>query len=229
MARASSRSRVAGVSGKNCCTLSFILWVKLNVGKAERVYEVLPGESKSSYAKATKALGDRLKPAGRKALSSAQLLRRKQRSGETVDAFVQEFEDLFEKSYGHESGIDPEFKKTLKRDLFVQGLILKWQEKVLPTAKSSTGALYQARTAEEQERQLAKIHKRDLPRGVPSHPLTEMPEKSGEKSGEEPAGEKAQKGNRMLRCFKCHGTGHFARECPLGRGAPPKQEVVAPQ
>ena len=190
------------------------------VGKAERVYEVLPGESKSSYAKATKALGDRLKPAGRKALSSAQLLRRKQRSGETVDAFVQEFEDLFEKSYGRESGIDPEFKKTLKRDLFVQGLILKWQEKVLPTAESFTEALYQARTAEEQERQLAEIHKRDLPRGVPSRPPTVAPEKSGEKSGEKPAGEKASQGRRMLRCFKCHGTGHFARECPLGKGAP---------
>ena len=97
----------------------------------------------------------------------------------------------------------------------MQGLILKWQAKVLPTAESFTEALYQARTAEEQERQLAEIHKRDLPRGVLSRPLMEMPQKSGEKSGE-----KAQQGKRMLRCFKCHGTGHFARECPLGRGAP---------
>ena len=44
----------------------------------------------------------------------------------------------------------------LKRDLFVQGLNLKWQEKVLPTAKSFSDALHQARTAEEQEQQLAK-------------------------------------------------------------------------
>ena len=43
-------------------------------GGAERIYEVLPEESKSSYAVATKALGDRLKPAGQKALVSAQLL-----------------------------------------------------------------------------------------------------------------------------------------------------------
>ena len=92
----------------------------------------------------------------------------------------------------------------------------------MPTAESFTEALYQARTAEEQEKQLAEIHKRDLPRGVPSRPPTVTPEKSGEKSGEKPAGEKAQQGKRMLRCFKCHGTGHFARECPLGRGAPAK-------
>ena len=75
-----------------------------------------------------------------------------------MDEFVQAFENVFEKSYGNESGIDRAFRRTLKRDLFVQGLILKWQEKVLPTAENFTEALYQARTAEEQERQLAEIH-----------------------------------------------------------------------
>ncbi len=119
------------------------------VGRAERIYEVLPSESKSSYARATKALSERLKPAGRKTLSSAQLLRRKQKPGETVDEFVQAFENLLEKSYGHKSGIDLAFKKMLKRDLFVQGLILKLQEKVLPTAENFTEALYQARRAGE--------------------------------------------------------------------------------
>ena len=53
-------------------------------GREESIYEVLQAEEK-----ATKALGGRLKPAGRKALASAQLLRRKQRPGETVDEFVQ--------------------------------------------------------------------------------------------------------------------------------------------
>ena len=116
------------------------------VGRAEQIYEVLPGESKSSYAKATKALENRLKLAGRKALSSAQLLRRKQKPGEPVDEFVQAFENLFEKSYRNESGIDPAFRRTLKRDLFVQGLILKWQEKVLPTTENFTEALYLRRS-----------------------------------------------------------------------------------
>ena len=56
----------------------------LLTGKAERIYEVLPEESKKDYATATKVLGERLKPAGRKALSSTQLLRRKQGTGETL-------------------------------------------------------------------------------------------------------------------------------------------------
>ena len=95
-------------------------------GKAESVYEVLSVELKGSYASATRSLGERLQPARREALTSAQLLRRRQRLGESVDKYVREFEHLFEKSYGHRAGLDQGFKEVLKRDLFVQGLLLKW-------------------------------------------------------------------------------------------------------
>ncbi len=49
---------------------------------------------KTDFRKATAALGECLKPAGRKALASAQLLSRKQKTGERVDTFVQVFEHL---------------------------------------------------------------------------------------------------------------------------------------
>ena len=55
---------------------------------------------------------------------------------ERVDVFVHASVEFFEKSYGGQSGIDPAFRATLKRDLFVQGLLLKWQEYVLPTAET---------------------------------------------------------------------------------------------
>ena len=42
-------------------------------------------------------------------------------------------------------------KHMLKRDLFVQALLMKWQEKVLLSAKTFSYALYQARVAKEQE------------------------------------------------------------------------------
>ena len=42
---------------------------------------------------------------------------------------MQVFESLFEQSYGTQKGIDPAFRATLKRNLFMQGLSLKWQEK----------------------------------------------------------------------------------------------------
>ena len=94
-------------------------------GKAESVYEVLSAELKGSFESATRSLGERLQPARREALTSAQLLRRRQKAGETVDEYVRDFEHLFEKSYGHREGLDQAFREILKRDLFVQGLLLK--------------------------------------------------------------------------------------------------------
>ena len=76
-----------------------------------------------------------------------------------MDNYAQAFETLFDKSYGLRHGMDTASKATLKRDLFVQGLQLKWQEKVLPTAQSFEVALFQAHIAEEQERDLAYLHK----------------------------------------------------------------------
>ena len=55
--------------------------------------------------------------------------------------------------------MDSESKQMLKRDLFVQGLRLKWQEKVLPSAETFADALHQARAVEEQEKQLYELHK----------------------------------------------------------------------
>jgi len=55
--------------------------------------------------------------------------------------------------------MDTAFKATLKQDLFMQSLQLKWQEKILPSAESFEDVLLQARKAEEQERDLANLHK----------------------------------------------------------------------
>ena len=90
------------------------------------MYEVLPSEEKGKYETAIKALKARLCPAKREALLSAQLMPRRQRNNESVDSYVQDFEDLFNKSYGQRGGMDLESKALLKRDLFVQGLLLKW-------------------------------------------------------------------------------------------------------
>ena len=99
------------------------------VGKAEKIYNVLDKESKKTYASATKALRNRLCPIRREALKSAELLRRKQQQNESVDEFAQDFEALFERSYG-QAGMDEEARERLKRDLFMQGLQYRWQESV---------------------------------------------------------------------------------------------------
>ena len=88
----------------------------------------------------------------REVLSSAQLLRRRQKPGESVDDFVRD--DYLRSTVR----MWPSRVHVLKRDVFVQGLLLKWQEKVLPSATTFADALHQARTAEEQERQLGLMH-----------------------------------------------------------------------
>ena len=73
-----------------------------------------------------------LHPLQNEALLSTQLMKRKQKIEETVDTYAQDFESLFEGSYGRWAGMDIS-SKLLKQDLVVQGLLLKWQEKVLPS------------------------------------------------------------------------------------------------
>ena len=193
-------------------------------GKAESVYEVLPAELKGSYASATRSLGERLQPVRREALTSGQLLRRRQRLGESVNEYVHDFEHLLEKSYSHCAGLDQGFKEVLKRDLFVQGLLLKRQEKVLPSAKTFADALYQARTVEEQ--QLLEMHWKEAPtsRSQPPKDLSMVvaPKGSVERqedtssSGKLPSAGRGQDKSRV-QCYRCHGFGHLSQNCPLKR------------
>ena len=86
-------------------------------------------------------------------------MRRKQEPQETVDTYAQAFEHLFGKSYGRHQGMNMASRATLKQDLFVQGLLLKWQEKVLPSADTFEDALFQVRVQEEQQRDLTHLHR----------------------------------------------------------------------
>ena len=82
--------------------------------------------------------------------------------------------------------MDQASKDMLKRDLFVQGLLWKWQEKVLPSANTFDDALYQARIAEEQERQLSDLHRRDQ---GPSRQFTPQKRKPSSPPAEDKAGD----------------------------------------
>ena len=75
--------------------LSFCIGVRKK-SCSESVYEVLPPEEKGSSNLASKALGKRIHPAKSETFSFAQLLGRRQRTGESVDDYVREFEQLLE-------------------------------------------------------------------------------------------------------------------------------------
>ena len=205
-------------------------------GRAERVYEVLPSTSKVSFKVATGALQKRLNPVEREALVSAQLMRRKQQTGKSVDEFAQDLENLFDRSYGRRAGMDEGSKEMLKRDFFVQGLLLKWQEKVLPSAKTFSNALHQARAAEQQERQLIKLHQSGgiVKAGTNSKSSASDKAASGSacQSGERPessASSTSGRGRLPGGCFECGSHSHRWRDCPKlkpPRKTPGKRDEV---
>ena len=55
-------------------------------GRAEATYDVLPQEVKSNFKTAADALREHLQPVKRDALMSAELIRRRQVQGESVDS-----------------------------------------------------------------------------------------------------------------------------------------------
>ncbi len=116
------------------------------------------------------------------------------------------------------SGIDDSFKATR--------LVLWWQEKVLPTAESFADALHQARTAEEQQRQLAAMHKRDPPsRPTPNRPVVGGSNGEGREGSGGPAAidgvpprAHQPRNRRSVQCYRCHGgMGHLSRDCPAAK------------
>lgn len=98
----------------------------------------------------------------------------------------------------------------LKRDLSVQGLLLKWQEKVLPSAETFADGLHQARASEEQTPQWANLHGAggSCPRGKETDKEVEN------NKTKTPAKEK-NSSQRVLCCRKCRSTCHLLRDCPM--------------
>ena len=161
----------SGQTMKRSCSLSSYL-----TGKAELLYEVLLDDVKTSLEVAVAALRDWLQPAQHAALASAQLMRQKQNSQESVDNYVQCFEQLFKRSYGTRKGMDNESKSLLKRDFFTQNLLRKWQEKILPSALTFHDVLFHAHAAEEHKHTLSELHGNSPPKSNLPH-STSLPPK----------------------------------------------------
>ena len=200
-------------------------------GRAERLYEVLPADVRESFELALAALHSRLVPVQREALLSAQLMRRRQKADESVESYAQDFEALFERSYGRRPGMDDESKELLRRDLFVQGLRFKWQEKVLPSAETFADALHQARAAEEQEKQLHRLHREVHPTAPAkkSESVAQQQPRSGQpsvSSGPRLKDRTERGGQPGMRCYQCGDPRHKARNCPNKQTETPAQSGV---
>ena len=106
-------------------------------------------------------------------------------------------------------------KELLKMDLFIQGLSLMCQEKVLPSAATFADALHQACAAEEQDTLLGDLHRRR----PPDKPSDKQPpsrssshnQSVGEGELERVPGSRTsdtRRGVRPRRCYICHSLQH---------------------
>ena len=179
-------------------------------GRAEQVFIVMLKDSVCDFHTAVDSLRKRLAPIRREALLSAQLIKRKQKPAESVNQYAQDFETLLDRSYGRRSGMDQEPKDLLKRDLFVLGLTMKWQEKELPSTKDFGDCFHQTRAAEEHERQLNEIHRTqstDQPRS--SESITRIPRETSRPRSTE----HLSSSRRNQQCGKCGSTHRRQRDC----------------
>ena len=103
------------------------------------------------------ALQKRLHLVRKDALVSAQLMHCRQEPREAADMYAQTFEQLFKKSI--KTWMYVASTATLKCDLFVPGLHLQWQDRVLPSAEPFEDALFQAWIAEQKQLDLAHLHR----------------------------------------------------------------------
>ena len=105
----------------------------------------------------------------------------------------------------------------IESEALVSGLLLRWQKKVLPSASTYSDALHQARAAEQQERQLLKLHPTMKPFSK-SKPMTEPkiadPVPADPKVEQPKATHPRQRGGPP-KCYECGSTSHKWRECSL--------------
>ena len=209
-------------------------------GRAELLYEVLPDDAKINLEVAVTALRDQLQPVQHATLASAQLMRRKQNSQESVDKYAQCFEQLLEQSYGNRKGMDSESKSLLKRDLFTQGLLRKWQEKISPSASTFHDVLFQACAAEDQEHTLCELHGHSPPKPNLPHSTSLPQQRTYHQNDCEAAYTKSSRPWPWLQraCFSCgklvhlyRRTAHYLRKLPpdsSGQSPKPANSISAP-
>ena len=182
-------------------------------GRAEQVYEVLPASAKDTFSRAIESLKKRLQPVANEALLLSQLMRRKQRTEESVSTYTpKNLRHYSRRAMVRGKGWISPLKNYLRGICSSRDYPSSCRRK---SAATFADALHQARAAEEQDTLLGELH-RGRP---PDKPLDKQPpsrsssqnQSVGERELERVPGlrtSNTRRGVRQRRCYICHSLQH---------------------
>ena len=188
-------------------------------GQAYAFYKSCSVQQRGNYTTLVAELTKRFTPVRLKAVQSGLFHERKQKvPSESVDTYAQGLRRLFYLAYpqAQQGTQDAEdMGRSVLCCQFVTGLRQEIKLKLAGVEGTFDQLLARARLEEAKLRDLAD----HMPKAFPKKPSFPLKGAGVERSRTSNASEQPRKTG--LRCFNCHGTGHFAKNCPLrGQVAP---------
>jgi len=191
-------------------------------GQAYSFYRTCSPEQRSDYTSLKSQLMTRFTPVQLQAVHSNLFHQRRQEETETVDHYAQELKKLFYRAYPRASQATEQaegFGRSVLAYQFVAGLKRNLQSKVAGIEGDFEQLLVRARFEEAKIRDLSSQNDRHFNGGNNSNSGSKRSISSGQQG--KPTSGGRSNSREVDHCFTCHGTGHYARNCPYkGRSVP---------
>ena len=213
---------IADAYGWNARTRLVNLTTRLQ-GQAYSFYRTCSPEQRTDYERLKAQMMTRFTPVRLQAVHSNLFHQRKQGEAESVDQYAQELRKLFYRAYPRASQATEQaegFGKSVLAYQFVAGLKKNLQSRVAGIEGDFDQLLLRARFEEAKIRDLSFQNDRCSNAGGSQNGGSKKFATSGQQGR---AAIRRQHSSRegTDRCFTCHGTGHYAKNCPYkGRSGP---------
>ena len=192
-------------------------------GSARAFYRTCTEEQKGNYRALIQEMEKRFTPVRIQALESSIFRERRQKIGESVDAYAQDLQQLFQKAYPKAlQGSDDArvMGRAVLSNQFIGGLLSELKRKVAYIEGATFSELWQkARFEEARQLDLARVSwkqqpRRDDPKGAPPPQRQDQRQQPG-LAGQFGGGQR--RNPQSVKCYNLDRMGHFAKDCRATR------------